>query len=63
MSPRPGRIVARYDVDFVRRFAKDGDWRPIKIDPEFVRLREEIRGLIHSSDAGDARAQKLAAYV
>jgi taurine transport system ATP-binding protein len=63
MSPRPGRIIVRYDVDFVRQFAKDADWRPIKIDPVFVRLREEIRALIHSSDAIEARAQKLAAHV
>ena len=62
MSPRPGRIVARYDVDFVKRFARDGDWRPIKTDLEFVRLREEIRGLIHQSDAVDAPHERLAAH-
>lgn len=47
MSPRPGRIVARYDLDFVRRFAAAGDARAIKSDPRFIGLREEIRDLIH----------------
>lgn len=48
MSPRPGRIIARYDVDFVHRFAEDGKLGAILSDPDFVRLREEIRSLIHS---------------
>lgn len=47
MSPRPGRVVARYEADFVRRFAATGDIGPIQADPEFVALREEIRALIH----------------
>ncbi|WP_337268562.1 taurine ABC transporter ATP-binding protein [Oryzifoliimicrobium ureilyticus] len=48
MSPRPGRIVARYEADFVRRFAATGDIGPIQADPQFVCLREEIRSIIHS---------------
>jgi len=47
MSPRPGRIIRRYPLDFVRRFAETGDARAIKSDPRFVALREEIRELIH----------------
>jgi taurine transport system ATP-binding protein len=50
MSPRPGRIVARYEADFVRQFAATGDIGPILADPRFVALREEIRSLIHWSD-------------
>jgi taurine transport system ATP-binding protein len=36
MSPRPGRIVARFDLDFVKRFAKNKDAREIKASPEFA---------------------------
>jgi taurine transport system ATP-binding protein len=62
MSPRPGRIVARYDVDFVSRFARDGDWRLVRTDPEFVRLREQIRALIHRSEPADAPKESIAAH-
>jgi taurine transport system ATP-binding protein len=47
MSPRPGRIVARFDLDFVRSFARDRDARAVKTLPQFSALREEIRALIH----------------
>jgi taurine transport system ATP-binding protein len=50
MSPRPGRIVARYDLDFVRRFAAYRDARAIKASREFTELREEIRALVHRGD-------------
>ncbi|RLP26810.1 ABC transporter ATP-binding protein [Mesorhizobium sp. YM1C-6-2] len=48
MSPRPGRIVARFDADFVRDFANSGEIGPIVSQPRFVALREEIRALIHN---------------
>ncbi len=54
MSPRPGRIVARFDLDFVRRFARDGDARAIKSAPEFAALREDIRTIVHGGQ--DARS-------
>lgn len=47
MSPRPGRLIARYTADFVRDFATSGDVGPILGDPKFLRLREEIRSLLH----------------
>jgi taurine transport system ATP-binding protein len=50
MSPRPGRIVARFDLDFVRTFARDQDARAIKASPEFANLREEIRAIVHRSE-------------
>jgi len=50
MSPRPGRIVARYDLDFVHQFARDGDARAIKTAPEFAHLREEIRAIVHANE-------------
>ena len=50
MSPRPGRIVARFQLDFVRRYARDGDARAIKTSPAFALLREEIRAIVHQSE-------------
>ena len=49
MSPSPGRIVKRYSLNFVRRFAATGDARAVKSDPRFIELREEIRDLIHET--------------
>jgi taurine transport system ATP-binding protein len=59
MSPSPGRVVKRYSLNFVRRFATTGDARAVKSDPRFIELREEIRDLIHetgSQDHGRTRA-------
>jgi len=50
MSPRPGRIVARFEVDFVHRFAAERDARAIKTLPAFTELREEIRALVHQAE-------------
>jgi taurine transport system ATP-binding protein len=50
MSPRPGRVVARFSLDFVKDFAANGDARAVKTSPEFANLREEIRSIIHSTD-------------
>jgi taurine transport system ATP-binding protein len=61
MSPRPGRIVARYEVDYVRQFSQGGDWSVIKTDPSFVRLREEIRALIHKSERADIQSERVLA--
>ncbi|MGV2101197.1 taurine ABC transporter ATP-binding protein [Rhizobium sp. 21-4511-3d] len=55
MSPRPGRVVARYEADFVREFAGTGEIGPILANPDFVALREEIRSIIHKP-AYDRRA-------
>jgi taurine transport system ATP-binding protein len=51
MSPRPGRIVARFDLDFVNTFARDKDARAIKTSPRFAQLREEIRGIVHATES------------
>ncbi|CAO3426892.1 taurine ABC transporter ATP-binding protein [Azospirillum doebereinerae] len=47
MSPRPGRITARFDLDFVRRFAADRDVRAVLSDPRFAELHDEIRTIVH----------------
>jgi taurine transport system ATP-binding protein len=51
MSPRPGRIVQRYALDFVHRYVATGDASRVKSDPDFIALREEIRTLIHHTGA------------
>jgi taurine transport system ATP-binding protein len=57
MSPRPGRIVARFDLSFVKAFARDRDARAIKTAPEFAALREEIRAIVHQNEALRIAAQ------
>ena len=57
MSPRPGRIVARYELDFVHQFAAHRDARAIKRQPRFIALKEEIRAIVH----GDEVREELAA--
>jgi taurine transport system ATP-binding protein len=52
MSPRPGRITHSYDLDFNRRFLETGDSRAVKSSPDFIRMREQILGIIY----GDERA-------
>ena len=47
MSPRPGRITHRYDLDFGRRFLDSGDARAIKASADFIRLREEVLSIIY----------------
>ncbi|KAA1180329.1 ABC transporter ATP-binding protein [Rhizobium tropici] len=51
MSPRPGRVVARFELDFVHRLAESGDTRAIVTSPEFGNLREEIRAILHNADS------------
>jgi len=45
MSPRPGRIVERLEVDFSRQ-PTGRDIRAIKASPEFVKTRERVLSLI-----------------
>lgn len=52
MSPRPGRITHRYELDFNRRFLETRDARAIKSSPDFIRMREIVLGIIY----GDERA-------
>jgi taurine transport system ATP-binding protein len=56
MSPRPGRIVRRYSLDFVHRFAQGEDAAAVRSDPTFIALREEIRALIR--DTGRRRHER-----
>jgi taurine transport system ATP-binding protein len=51
MSPRPGRIVARYDLDFVKTFAATRDARAVKNARAFGELRDGIRDIVHETRA------------
>jgi taurine transport system ATP-binding protein len=56
MSPRPGRITHTYELDFNRRFLETRDARAVKSDPDFIRMRETILGIIYGDErAGNAR--------
>jgi taurine transport system ATP-binding protein len=50
MSPRPGRITHTYELDFNRRFLREGNARAIKSSPDFIRMRETILGIIHGDE-------------
>ena len=48
MSPRPGRVIASFDLGFSRRYAAGEPSSAIRQDPEFVGLRERVKTLILS---------------
>ena len=62
MSPRPGRITHRYEIDFNKRFLRDGDARAIKSSPDFIKMREIVLGIIYGDERA-AEAHKEAAHV
>ncbi len=51
MSPRPGRITHRFDLDFCERFFRSRDARAVKSDADFIRIREEVLNIIHQRAA------------
>ena len=59
MSPRPGRIAHTFELDFNRRFLDCRDARIVKSNPEFIRMREKVLGIIY----GDERSAKPAEEV
>ncbi len=59
MSPRPGRIVARFELDFVRQFAAERDVRAILSAPRFAELHEEIRAIVHRPHQGPQEGERL----
>lgn len=48
MSPRPGRIVESFDLDFGRRFFAARDARAIKASADFIDRREAVLSLIRT---------------
>jgi taurine transport system ATP-binding protein len=58
MSPRPGRITHRYELDFNKRFLQSGDARGIKSSPDFIKMRETVLGIIYGDErAGEAQRE------
>jgi taurine transport system ATP-binding protein len=55
MSPRPGRITHTFDIDFGRRFLERGDARAVKSSPDFIRLREQVLGIIFGDEEAASR--------
>jgi taurine transport system ATP-binding protein len=50
MSPRPGRITHTYELEFQSRFLECRDARKVKSDPEFIKVREMILGIIYGDE-------------
>jgi taurine transport system ATP-binding protein len=50
MSPRPGRITHTYELDFQQRFFKSRDARAVKSDPDFIKMRETVLGIIYGDE-------------
>jgi taurine transport system ATP-binding protein len=50
MSPRPGRITHTYELDFNRRFLREGNARAIKSSPDFIEMREIILSIIYGDE-------------
>ena len=51
MSPRPGRITHRFEIDFCQRFFESRDARAIKSSPDFIAMREQALDIIHRKAA------------
>lgn len=61
MSPRPGRITHRYELDFNKRFLETGDSRAIKSSPDFIKMRETVLSIIYGDERA-AEKQKEASH-
>ena len=60
MSPRPGRITHRYELDFNKRFLQTRDARAIKSSPDFIRMRELVLNIIYGDERAGAAHQETA---
>jgi len=49
LSPRPGRIAHRAELDFCRRYVEGCNARTVKSDPAFIRTREELLDAVRQS--------------
>ncbi|MDM0111598.1 taurine ABC transporter ATP-binding protein [Variovorax sp. J22R133] len=58
MSPRPGRITHRYELDFNKRFLQTRDARAVKSSPDFIQMREKVLNIIYGDErAGEAHKE------
>jgi taurine transport system ATP-binding protein len=46
MSPRPGRNIHTFDLEFGRKFLESGDARAVKSSPNFINLREKVLSIV-----------------
>jgi taurine transport system ATP-binding protein len=60
MSPRPGRITHRYELDFNKRFLETRDARAVKSSPEFIKMREVVLGIIYGDERAGQAHQEIA---
>jgi NitT/TauT family transport system ATP-binding protein len=51
MSPRPGRITHRFDLEFCQRYFATRNARQIKSDRDFIAVREQALNIIHGKAA------------
>jgi taurine transport system ATP-binding protein len=51
MSPRPGRITHRFELDFSKRYFECRDARQIKSERDFIEMREQILDIIQDKVA------------
>lgn len=58
MSPRPGRITHRYELDFNKRFLETRDARAIKSSPDFIRMRETVLNIIYGDERAGEKLQE-----
>jgi taurine transport system ATP-binding protein len=59
MSPRPGRITHTYELDFNRRFLRDGNARAIKSSPDFIQMRETVLSIIYGDERAAAETREV----
>ena len=50
MSPRPGRVVARFETDFLRQSLQEKEPGLVKFNPQYKALRQKIRAIIHNTE-------------
>lgn len=50
MSPRPGRISHTFDLTFSQRFLEDQTARDIKSSADFIKVREQVLGIIFDDE-------------
>jgi taurine transport system ATP-binding protein len=50
MSPRPGRIIRTFDLNFSEQYFKSRDARAVKASREFIAMREKILSIVFGEE-------------